>query len=63
MKELRMKKAFNFFYKNCAHIDVVRNDNLEVVYFILLPYTHCLPKEEKTLFHDGVDRSNVKSKV
>ena len=62
-KRRRMSMAFEFFFNNTAHIDVVRNNNLELVYFILLPYTKSLPKEKKTEFHETVDRSNVKSKV
>ncbi|CAD8059333.1 unnamed protein product [Paramecium primaurelia] len=58
-----VKKAFDFFYKNSASIEVVRNNELEIVYFILLPYTHNLPKEQKVEFHENVDRSSTKSKV
>ena len=58
-----MTMAFEFFFNNTAHIDVVRNNKLELVYFILLPFTKSLPKEKKTHFHEVVDRSNVKSKV
>jgi inositol 1,4,5-triphosphate receptor type 1 len=58
-----MALAFEFFFNNTAHIDVVRNNKLELVYFILLPYTKSLPKDKKTAFHEMVDRSNVKSKV
>lgn len=36
---------------------------LELVYFILLPYTQAMPKSKKLDFHENVDRSNTKSKV
>jgi inositol 1,4,5-triphosphate receptor type 1/inositol 1,4,5-triphosphate receptor type 3 len=49
--------------KNSASIEVVRNDELEIVYFIKLPYTHLLPKEKKVEFSDWVDRGSTKSKV
>lgn len=62
-KRKRMKQAFEFFFTHTAHIDVVRNNKLELVYFILLPYSKALPKDKKTAFHEVVDRSNVKSKV
>ena len=62
-KKRRLKKAFKFFSSNTAHIDVVRNDKIEVIYFILLPYVHCFPKENKNEFHENVDRDNSKSKV
>ncbi|CAD8132784.1 unnamed protein product [Paramecium pentaurelia] len=57
------KRAFDFFYKNSASIEVVRNNEIEIVYFILLPYTNNLPKEQKVEFHENVDRSSTKSKV
>lgn len=52
-----------FFSENTAHIDLVRDEELYLVYFILLPHTHCLPKDTKNHFNDTVDRSNMKSKV
>ena len=58
-----LRKAFFFFADNTAHIDVVRNEKLEMVYFMLLPYCKLLPKEKKQQFHNSVDRSNTKSKV
>ena len=58
-----MIQTFDFFFEYTAHIDVVRKDKLELVYFILLPYAIALPKDKKTEFHENVDRSNIKSKV
>lgn len=57
------KKAIQFFSKNSAHIEAVRNDELERVHFFLLPCCHYLPKETKVDFHDKVNRASVKSKV
>lgn len=51
-----------FYSQNTSHIDIVRNDELELVYFIRLPATNCLPKEVKTEFHENCDRSNIKTK-
>lgn len=62
-KKRILKKAFDFYSNNSASIEVIRNDNIEIVYFILLPYTQKLPKEIKIEFHDKVDRSSTKSKV
>ena len=45
--------------ENSAHIDVVHSDKLEIVYFILLPFTKYLPKERKIQFHEKVDRSTA----
>ncbi|CAD8103545.1 unnamed protein product [Paramecium sonneborni] len=58
-----VKRAFDFFYKNSASIEVVRSNEIEIVYFILLPYTNNLPQEQKFEFHENVDRSSTKSKV
>ena len=58
-----MKNTVNFFAQKTAHIDVVRDNKLETIYFILLPYCFAFPKDKKILFHDNVDRSSVKSKV
>jgi len=49
-KKKLLKRALNFFSVNSAHIEVVREEKLDIVSFILLPYTHCLPKETKTFF-------------
>ena len=58
-----MKKAFNFFSSNCENIDIVRDDKIELVFFIKLPYCHWLPDEKKKSFNEEVDRSSTKSKV
>jgi hypothetical protein len=57
-----LKKAMKFYAENTSHIDIVRNDALELVYFIRLPATNCLPKDVKTAFHEHCDRSNIKTK-
>lgn len=62
-KKQLSKDAFKFFVTNSAAIEVIRNNEIEIVYFILLPYTHNLPKEKKNEFHELVDRSSTKSKV
>ena len=58
-----LKKSFEFFITNSATIEVIRNDNIELVFFFLLPHTHNLPKEKKTEFHELVDRGSTKSKI
>ena len=62
-KKIRLQQAFNFFANNSLHIEILRNNNLDLIFFIKLPYCHCLPKEKKTEFHENVDRNNSKSKV
>lgn len=39
------KQAVRFFAKNSATIEVIRDNQLERVHFILLPFCHNLPKE------------------
>ncbi|EGR32738.1 MIR domain protein [Ichthyophthirius multifiliis] len=57
-----LKKAVDFFAQNTSHIDIFRNEQLELVYFIRLPFILCLPKEQKINFHQKCDRTNIKSK-
>lgn len=49
--------------KYSAHIDVLHDNKLETIYFILLPFTSYLPKEKKLNFHEEVDRSTAQTKV
>lgn len=41
----------------------MRNNSIEKVRFILMPYHKELPKEYKTQFHETVDRISLKSKI
>ena len=59
----RLKKTFKFLMSNTAHIEIVRDDKLEIVFFPLLPYCSCLPKDQKKKFEEEVDRSSTKAKV
>jgi len=52
-----------FFSKNSASIEVLRQGDVEKVRFIVLPYCHELPKEVKNSFNDQVNRQNSKTKV
>ena len=36
------KAGFKFFYKNSAHIEILRGKFIERIDFILLPFTHDL---------------------
>lgn len=54
-----LKKAVSFLFKNTAHIEVLRNGELETIYFMLLPFCKRLPKDKKKEFNETVDRSNV----
>ena len=39
-----VKEAFDFFSRNSAHIEVVRNKKLEKVHFMLLPFCKEIPQ-------------------
>lgn len=66
-KELRqreyVREGMKFFAEHSAHIEVVRNKEIEKIYFYLQPFCHVLPKEIKMNFHDNVNRVSVQSKV
>lgn len=66
-KEMEMKEnareGMKFFAQHSAHIEVIRNKNLEKVFFFLPPFCHSLPKEVKVEFNDNVDRVSVQSKI
>ena len=56
-------QAVQFFARNSAHIEVQRNDTIERVYFIVLPFCKEIQKENKVEFKKTVNRMSVKSKV
>jgi len=58
-----LREGLRFFAQNSAHIEVVRNRQVEKVYFHLHPFCHSLPKEIKNDFNDSVNRVSVQSKV
>lgn len=55
--------AMDFFSKNSAHIEVIRNRDIEKVYFIVLPFCKELPKETKNDFNEKVNRQSPQTKV
>jgi len=40
----KLMKAYEFFYRNSAHLEIMRENRLNKVYFIILPFCHCLQK-------------------
>ncbi|KRX06791.1 MIR motif [Pseudocohnilembus persalinus] len=58
-----LKQAIQFFNKNSAHIELVRDNKIEKVHFILIPFCHYLPKETKQKFNDNVNRDSIHSKI
>lgn len=67
MRTLELKaiipEALKFFNLNSGHIEVLRNKNLEKVYYMLPTYCHYLPEETKEEFSEKVDRSSLESKL
>ena len=43
LQKQRLKESWRFFGKNSAHIEILRNDDVEKVYFILNPFCQFLP--------------------
>lgn len=66
-KKLAYQRAFSdsikFFAKNSATIEVIRNGRIEEIIFYKLSFCNYLPKENKTEFHENVDRDSTNSKV
>ncbi|EGR27978.1 hypothetical protein IMG5_185610 [Ichthyophthirius multifiliis] len=62
-----INKFFNegilFFKTNSASIEIVRDNQIEKVRFIKLPYCHYLPKETKVEFQNNVIRDSIHSKI
>jgi hypothetical protein len=54
----REKQAIKFFRDQTKHIEIVREDTIEKIYFILLPFCRTLPKKDKRKFQEEVPRSN-----
>ena len=44
------KQAIKFFRDQTKHIEIVREDVIEKIYFILLPFCRTLPKKDKIQF-------------
>ena len=63
--ELKQKTrdAIAFFNENIRHIEVVIHDDLEKIYFPLLPYCKTLSKVYKKDFQESVVRSSAKTKL
>ena len=62
-KKQIQQEALNFFKKNIAHIEIVRDNKLYRVFFPLLPTTRFLPKSLKNNFHEKVNRNSTKNKI
>jgi inositol 1,4,5-triphosphate receptor type 1/inositol 1,4,5-triphosphate receptor type 3 len=57
------KETIKFFGYNSAHIEVVRNEQIEKIHFFKLPHCHYIPDESKAEFHENINRDSVNVKV
>jgi hypothetical protein len=57
------RETIQFFATNSAHIEVVRDEKIETIYFYKLPFCQYLPDETKTEFNDSVCRDSANDKV
>lgn len=53
----------NFFVKSSASVEIVRNNNIERVYFRVLPVCHNLPLKSKEDLIRQVNRETQKTKI
>lgn len=53
----------DFFERNSAQIEIIRDKKLEPIFFILLPIIYQLGEPTKIEFNEGVDRSSTKTKI
>ena len=56
-------EGLKFLLKHSAHIEIVRNDKVEKLHFLKLPFCACLTNNEKGKFNEEVDRSSTNSKI
>ncbi|EWS73528.1 inositol-triphosphate type 1 protein (macronuclear) [Tetrahymena thermophila SB210] len=57
------KEGIQFFKRNSASIEIVRNNQIEKVRFIKYPYCHFLPKDIKSQFQENVIRDSIHTKI
>ena len=62
-KKQLIREAVSFFRSNMAHIEIVRDGQLQKIYFPLLPFCKFLAKSLKTEFHETVTRTSTKAKL
>ena len=55
--------AMKFYEEITASIEVLKDENVYIIYFFKLPFCNGLNKFEKQLFLENIDRSNPQSKL
>ena len=62
-KNYRDEYAMKFYEEITASIEVLKEENVYIIYFFKLPFCNGLNKFEKRLFLENIDRSNPQSKL
>ena len=62
-REYQDKYAFDFYKESTASIEVLKNENVYIIYFFKLPFCNRLNKFEKQQFLESMDRNNSQSKL
>ena len=62
-KNYRDEDAKKFYEEITASIEVLKDENVFIIYFFKLPFCNGLNKFEKQLFLENIDRSNPQSKL
>lgn len=57
------EEAINFFYFYSSKIEIFRDNKIQEIYFIKLPYCEYLDDADKDMFNHEVDRSTTLNKV
>ena len=62
-KEYKSEDALKFYEQSTASIEVLKEENVYIIYFFKLPFCNGLNKFEKQQFLEDMDRSNTQSKL
>ena len=62
-REYLDKYAIDFYKQSTASIEVLKEENVYIIYFFKLPFCNGLNKFEKQQFLESMDRTNTQSKL
>ena len=62
-KQYQDDYAIKFYEQSTASIEVLKDENVYIIYFFKLPFCNGLNKFEKQLFLENMDRTNSQSKL
>lgn len=57
------KEAFDFFSNIMAHIEIVRDNQIQKIYFPMLPFCKYISQDLKRKFNEQVNRESTKTKL